>query len=111
METCYKCFKREVIQSINLVEDRFGFEPEVTAKISKKGIKKVPKKIVNTINEISRFIDDKDLIKDDVTVFSVSITILSIIAVILVFLFMKSISLKTLLLEGDKDLIKKLFLT
>ena len=36
METCYKMFKREVIQSIKLCENRFGFEPEVTAKISKK---------------------------------------------------------------------------
>lgn len=38
METCYKVFKREVIQSIDLKEERFGFEPEVTAKISKKKI-------------------------------------------------------------------------
>ncbi|NOT37449.1 MAG: glycosyltransferase family 2 protein [Saprospiraceae bacterium] len=35
METCYKLFKREIIQSINLVENRFGFEPEITAKIAK----------------------------------------------------------------------------
>ena len=35
METCYKVFKREVIQSISIQENRFGFEPEVTAKISK----------------------------------------------------------------------------
>ena len=35
METCYKMFRREVIQSIKLHEDRFGFEPEVTAKLSK----------------------------------------------------------------------------
>jgi glycosyltransferase involved in cell wall biosynthesis len=34
METCYKVFKREIIQNINLEEKRFGFEPEVTAKIS-----------------------------------------------------------------------------
>jgi dolichol-phosphate mannosyltransferase len=34
METCYKLFRREIIQSIDLREDRFGFEPEVTAKIS-----------------------------------------------------------------------------
>lgn len=38
METCYKCFKREIIQSLDLKEERFGFEPEVTAKIAKKGI-------------------------------------------------------------------------
>jgi glycosyltransferase involved in cell wall biosynthesis len=36
METCYKVFKREVIQGLNLKSNRFGFEPEVTAKIAKK---------------------------------------------------------------------------
>ena len=35
METCYKLFRRETIQSIKLKENRFGFEPEVTAKIAK----------------------------------------------------------------------------
>ncbi len=35
METCYKLFKREIIQGINFCEQRFGFEPEVTAKISR----------------------------------------------------------------------------
>lgn len=35
METCYKMFRRELIQSILLEENRFGFEPEVTAKISR----------------------------------------------------------------------------
>jgi glycosyltransferase involved in cell wall biosynthesis len=35
METCYKMFRREIIQSITLKEDRFGFEPEVTAKIAR----------------------------------------------------------------------------
>lgn len=39
METCYKLFKTEIIQSLVLKEKRFGFEPEVTAKISK--IKKI----------------------------------------------------------------------
>ena len=39
METCYKAFRREVIQSINIKENRFGFEPEVTAKISKMNIR------------------------------------------------------------------------
>ena len=34
METCYKVFRREIIQGIDLKEDRFGFEPEVTAKVS-----------------------------------------------------------------------------
>lgn len=35
METCYKCFRREYIQKILLKEKRFGFEPEVTAKIAR----------------------------------------------------------------------------
>lgn len=35
METCYKVFRREIIQGIKIEENRFGFEPEVTAKISK----------------------------------------------------------------------------
>jgi len=35
METCYKAFKREVIQSIQIEEDRFGFEPEITSKIAR----------------------------------------------------------------------------
>lgn len=36
METCYKVFKRDIIQSIDIEENRFGFEPEITAKIAKK---------------------------------------------------------------------------
>jgi len=39
METCYKVFKREVIQSISIKEKRFGFEPEITAKLSKMDIR------------------------------------------------------------------------
>lgn len=35
METCYKMFRREVIQSIHLEEDRFGFEPEITARLAR----------------------------------------------------------------------------
>ena len=35
METCYKVFKREVIQQIKIEENRFGFEPEITAKVAK----------------------------------------------------------------------------
>ena len=35
METCYKVFKREIIQSIDIKENRFGFEPEITAKVAK----------------------------------------------------------------------------
>ena len=39
METCYKLFRREVIQGIQLEQDRFGFEPEVTAKIAHRGLR------------------------------------------------------------------------
>jgi glycosyltransferase involved in cell wall biosynthesis len=35
METCYKAFRREVIQTVKILEDRFGFEPEITAKLAK----------------------------------------------------------------------------
>ena len=35
METCYKAFRREVIQQIRIQENRFGFEPEITAKVAK----------------------------------------------------------------------------
>jgi len=35
METCYKAFRIEIIQSINIEEKRFGFEPEITAKVAK----------------------------------------------------------------------------
>lgn len=44
METCYKAFKREIIQFVDIEEKRFGFEPEITAKISKMDIriKEVP---------------------------------------------------------------------
>ena len=39
METCYKMFRREVIQSIEIEEDRFGFEPEITAKVSARNLR------------------------------------------------------------------------
>ena len=39
METCYNAFRREIIQSIEIEEKRFGFEPEITAKIAKRKIK------------------------------------------------------------------------
>jgi len=35
METCYKVFRREVLEQIQIEEDRFGFEPEITAKVAK----------------------------------------------------------------------------
>jgi len=39
METCYKVFRREILQGIRLEEERFGFEPEVTAKVAKLGVR------------------------------------------------------------------------
>ena len=37
METCYKVFRREIIQAIPIEENRFGFEPEITAKVARMG--------------------------------------------------------------------------
>jgi glycosyltransferase involved in cell wall biosynthesis len=37
METCYKAFRAEVIRSVNIEEDRFGIEPEITAKVARGG--------------------------------------------------------------------------
>lgn len=39
METCYKAFRREIIQSIPIEESRFGFEPEITAKVARLGVR------------------------------------------------------------------------
>jgi glycosyltransferase involved in cell wall biosynthesis len=39
METCYKAFRREVIQSIAIRENRFGFEPEITAKVARMNLR------------------------------------------------------------------------
>ncbi len=39
METCYKAFRTEVIQSIEIEEDRFGFEPEITAKVAQRHLR------------------------------------------------------------------------
>ncbi len=39
MEVCYKAFRREVLERIELEEDRFGFEPEITAKVAKLGVR------------------------------------------------------------------------
>jgi glycosyltransferase involved in cell wall biosynthesis len=38
METCYKVFRRDVLQRITIEENRFGFEPEITAKVAKLGV-------------------------------------------------------------------------
>ena len=34
METCYKVFRRDILEKVTLQEDRFGFDPEITAKVS-----------------------------------------------------------------------------
>lgn len=62
METCYKCFKREIIQSIDIVENRFGFEPEITAKVAKLGvrIKEVPISYAPRTNEEGKKIGLRD---------------------------------------------------
>lgn len=39
METCYKVFRREIIQAVDIKENRFGFEPEITAKIAKMNLR------------------------------------------------------------------------
>ncbi len=39
METCYKIFRREILDGMTLTSDRFGFEPEFTARISQRGLK------------------------------------------------------------------------
>lgn len=65
METCYKAFKREIIQSINIEEMRFGFESEITAKIAKQGIKikEVPIKYYPRKNSEGKKIGFKDGIR------------------------------------------------
>ena len=65
METCYKCFRREVIQSLDLEEERFGFEPEVTAKIARKKIRirEVPISYYPRTNEEGKKIGLKDGIR------------------------------------------------
>jgi len=39
METCYKVFRREILQSIPIEENRFGFEPEITVKIASRRLR------------------------------------------------------------------------
>lgn len=39
METCYKAFRREIIQKVQIEENRFGFEPEITAKVTRMGVR------------------------------------------------------------------------
>ena len=62
METCYKVFKREIIQSVKIEENRFGFEPEITAKLSKAGIrmKEIPIEYSPRLKEHGKKIGFKD---------------------------------------------------
>ncbi len=71
METCYKCFKREIIQSIDIEEKRFGFEPEITAKIADMGIKikEVPISYAPRTNEEGKKIGFKDGVRAIICIF------------------------------------------
>lgn len=62
METCYKAFRREIIQSVDIEEKRFGFEPEITAKIAhmKVRVKEVPISYYPRTNEEGKKIGFKD---------------------------------------------------
>ena len=63
METCYKCFKREIIQLVDIQENRFGFEPEITAKIASMKnvrVKEVPISYYPRTNEEGKKIGFKD---------------------------------------------------
>ena len=62
METCYKAFKREIIQAVDIKENRFGFEPEITAKVArmKVRVKEVPISYYPRTNEEGKKIGYKD---------------------------------------------------
>lgn len=62
METCYKCFKREIIQAVDIQENRFGFEPEITAKVAgmKARVKEVPISYYPRTNEEGKKIGFRD---------------------------------------------------
>jgi glycosyltransferase involved in cell wall biosynthesis len=65
METCYKAFRREIIQSVDIREKRFGFEPEITAKVAdmQVRIKEVPISYHPRTNEEGKKIGFKDGIR------------------------------------------------
>ena len=63
METCYKCFRREIIQAVDIKENRFGFEPEITAKVARLPgvrVKEVPISYYPRTNEEGKKIGFKD---------------------------------------------------
>lgn len=65
METCYKAFRREIIQAVDIQENRFGFEPEITAKVARMGVrvKEVPISYYPRSNEEGKKIGLKDGIR------------------------------------------------
>ncbi len=65
METCYKAFRREVIQAVDIQEKRFGFEPDITAKVARMGvrIKEVPISYSPRTNEEGKKIGVRDGIR------------------------------------------------
>lgn len=62
METCYKAFRREIIQSVEIKEQRFGFEPEITAKIAREKVRftEVPISYYPRTNEEGKKIGFRD---------------------------------------------------
>ncbi len=60
METCYKCMKREILLSLNLKANRFEFEPEVTAKLLKKGYRIIEIPISYSGRRVGKKIGVKD---------------------------------------------------
>ena len=67
METCYKAFKREIIQSVDIQEQRFGFEPEITAKVARLKVRvmEVPISYYPRTNEEGKKIGFKELGDDN----------------------------------------------
>lgn len=65
METCYKAFRTEIIKDINIEENRFGFEPEITAKLAKRKVKliEVPISYYPRTKEEGKKINTKDGIR------------------------------------------------
>lgn len=65
METCYKIFRREVLEDIEIKENRFGFEPEITAKITKNGCRifEVPIAYAGRTYEEGKKVNWKDGVK------------------------------------------------
>jgi len=65
METCYKAFRREVLQQVKLEQDRFGFEPEITAKVARLKVRlvEVPIRYVGRTHDQGKKIGWRDGLK------------------------------------------------